>query len=164
MQETAEVPDGHEVAARATVHQNEPASPTGPLRILLAEDNAINQTIMTRTLRKVGHSVTVASNGREALASWQDGNFELVLMDIQMPLMDGFECTAAIRVCDQRRGTHTPIIAVTAHALKGDEERCLAAGMDGYLAKPIRSQDLYGVIASVMARQEVPADGVQQSS
>ncbi len=164
MQEAAEVPDGHEAAARAAVHHNEPVAHSGPLRILLAEDNAINQTIMTRTLRKVGHSVTVASNGREALASWQDGNFELVLMDIQMPLMDGFECTAAIRVCDQRRGTHTPIIAVTAHALKGDQERCLAAGMDGYLAKPIRSQDLYAVIASVMARQEAPVDGVQQSS
>jgi len=154
VREATEGSNGHE-PARAALHQLEPASlSTSPLRILLAEDNAVNQTIMTRMLRKVGHSVTVAGNGREALASWQDGDFELVLMDIQMPLMDGFECTAAIRLCDQRRGTHTPIIAVTAHAMKGDEERCLAAGMDGYLAKPIRSQDLYAAIARVMARQE----------
>ena len=159
MQEAAEIPDGHDAPVRPAVQPSEPASATGPLRILLAEDNAINQTITTRMLRKVGHSVAVASNGREALASWQDGDFELVLMDIQMPLMDGFECTAAIRLCDQRRSTHTPIIAITAHALKGDEERCLAAGMDGYLAKPMRSEDLYAVIARVMAVQ-----GVQQSS
>ncbi len=154
MQEAAEVPTGYEVAPLTDARHQDPAAHTGPLRILLAEDNAINQTITTRMLRKCGHSVTVASNGREALSSWQDGDFELVLMDIQMPLMDGFECTAAIRVCDQRRGTHTPIIAVTAHAMKGDEERCLAAGMDGYLAKPIRAQDLYAAIASVMAREE----------
>jgi CheY-like chemotaxis protein len=159
MQEAAEIPDGHDAPVRPALQPSEPVSATGPLRILLAEDNAINQTITTRMLRKVGHSVAVASNGREALASWQDGDFEVVLMDIQMPLMDGFECTAAIRLCDQRRGTHTPIIAITAHALKGDEERCLAAGMDGYLAKPMRSEDLYAVIARVMALQ-----GVQQSS
>ncbi len=154
MREAAEHVIGNE-PARASVRRNEPVPPaTRPLRILLAEDNAVNQTIITRMLRKQGHFVTVASNGREAVASWQDGDFELVLMDIQMPLMDGFECTAAIRLCDQRRGTHTPIIAVTAHAMKGDEERCLAAGMDGYLAKPIRSQDLYAVIARVIAQQE----------
>jgi len=98
------------------------------------------------------------------LASWQDGDFELVLMDIQMPLMDGFECTAAIRLCDQRRGTHTPIIAITAHALKGDKERCLAAGMDDYLSKPMRSEDLYAAIGRVMALQEAHAGGVQQPS
>jgi signal transduction histidine kinase/ActR/RegA family two-component response regulator len=164
MQEAAEIPEGHEPAARTTVPRKEPVGVSGPLRILLAEDNAINQTITTRMLRKVGHSVTVASNGREALASWQDGNFELVLMDIQMPLMDGFECTAAIRLCDQRRGTHTPIIAVTAHALKGDKERCLAAGMDDYLSKPMRSEDLYAAIGRVMALQEAHAGGVQQPS
>jgi signal transduction histidine kinase/CheY-like chemotaxis protein len=154
MQEAVEGSNGNGLG-RSVLHQNqpEPAS-TGPLRILLAEDNAVNQTIMTRMLRKLGHSITVASNGREALASWQDGNFDLVLMDIQMPLMDGFECTAAIRLCDQRRGTHTPIIAVTAHAMKGDEARCLASGMDGYLAKPIRSHDLLAAIAQVMALRE----------
>ncbi len=158
MQEAAESSNGHQ-PAHTVLHQNQPEHPsTGPLRILLAEDNAVNQTIVTRMLRKLGHSVTVAGNGRETLASWQDGNFDLILMDIQMPLMDGFECTAAIRLCDQRRGTHTPIIAVTAHAMKGDEERCLAAGMDGYLAKPVRSQDLYAAIARVMARQESSAE------
>jgi len=164
MQEAAEIPDSHDSVTQALHAPPESVTHSGPLRILVAEDNAINQTIMTRTLRKVGHSVTVASNGREALASWQDGDFELVLMDIQMPLMDGFECTAAIRLGDQRRGTHTPIIAVTAHALKGDEERCLAAGMDAYLAKPIRTEDLYAAIARVMARQESPAGSVEQPS
>ena len=154
MQEAAELPDGHEPAARTHVVQSESIPSSAPLRILIAEDNAINQTIMTRMLRKVGHSVTVAANGREALASWQDGNFQLVLMDIQMPLMDGFECASAIRLCDQRRGTHTPIIAVTACAMKGDEQRCLAAGMDGYLSKPIRSQELHEAIARVIARRQ----------
>ena len=161
MREASEIPNGQEAPLRPAVH-HEHAPSSGSLRILLAEDNAVNQTIMTRALRKLGHSVTIATNGREALASWQDGDFELVLMDIQMPLMDGFECTAAIRLCDQRRGTHTPIIAVTAHALKGDEERCLAAGMDGYLAKPIRSQDLYAAINHVMAQQTAPAESEQQ--
>ena len=164
MQEAAEIPEAHEPAVRHPVQRKEHFAVPGPLRILLAEDNAINQTITTRMLRKVGHSVAVASNGREALASWQDGDFELVLMDIQMPLMDGFECTAAIRLCDQRRGTHTPIIAITAHALKGDKERCLAAGMDGYLSKPMRAEDLYSAIEEVMALQEAPPDGVQQPS
>jgi CheY-like chemotaxis protein len=135
--------------------QNEvPVAPTGPLRILLAEDNSINQTIMTRVLRKLGHSATIAANGREALASWEDGSFELVLMDIQMPVMDGFECTPAIRLGDQRRNTHTPIVALTADAMKGDEERCLAAGMDGYLAKPFQSHHLYSAIARVMAQRQ----------
>jgi signal transduction histidine kinase/FixJ family two-component response regulator len=145
----------HEHPAPLGSRRNEvPVAPTGPIRILLAEDNSINQTITTRMLRKFGHSVTVAANGREALASWEDGSFELVLMDIQMPVMDGFECVAAIRLGDQRRNTHTPVVALTAHAMKGDEERCLAAGMDGYLAKPFQSHDLYSAIARVMAQRQ----------
>jgi signal transduction histidine kinase/ActR/RegA family two-component response regulator len=125
------------------------------LHVLVAEDNAVNQTITARMLGKLGHSVTVAGDGSEALAAWERDDFDLVLMDVQMPKMDGFECTSAIRSREQRRGGHVPIIALTAHALKGDEERCLRAGMDGYLAKPVRSQDLYTAIARTVMHQEI---------
>jgi hypothetical protein len=124
-----------------------PAIP--PLRILLAEDNIVNQTLAVRLLEKRGHAVTVAANGRDALAAFDRAPFDLVLMDVQMPEMDGFEATAAIRERERVTATHVPIIAMTAHAMKGDEERCLAAGMDGYLSKPIRSQQLYETLASV---------------
>ena len=96
----------------------------------------------------------MASDGVEALAAWEDGYFDLILIDIQMPQMDGFECTANIRLREQQNGGHTPIIALTAHALKGYDERCLDAGMDGYLSKPLRSEDLHAAIARVMMRQE----------
>jgi CheY-like chemotaxis protein len=128
--------------------------PTKRLKILLAEDNEVNQTITVRILSKLGHAVTVASDGVEALAAWENGYFDLILMDIQMPQMDGFECTANIRLREQQNGGHTPIIALTAHALKGYDERCLDAGMDGYLSKPLRSEDLHAAIARVMMRQE----------
>ena len=128
--------------------------PTKRLKILLAEDNEVNQTITVRILSKLGHAVTVASDGVEALAAWEDGYFDLILMDIQMPQMDGFECTANIRLREQQNGGHTPIIALTAHALKGYDERCLDAGMDGYLSKPLRSEDLLAAIARVLMRQE----------
>ena len=128
--------------------------PIKRLKILLAEDNEVNQTITVRILSKLGHAVTVASDGVEALAAWEDGYFDLILMDIQMPQMDGFECTANIRLREQQNGGHTPIIALTAHALKGYDERCLDAGMDGYLSKPLRSEDLHAAIARVMMRQE----------
>ncbi len=125
------------------------------LHVLVAEDNAVNQTITARMLGKLGHSVTVAGDGNEALAAWERGDFDLVLIDVQMPNMDGFECTSAIRSREERRGGHVPIVALTAHALKGDEERCLRAGMDGYLAKPVRSEDLYTIIARSVPHQEI---------
>ena len=113
------------------------------LRILLAEDNKVNQMVASRLLEKRGHTVVIAENGREALAVLDDpasGAFDLILMDVQMPDMDGFEATGIIRAREQSSGAHLPIIAMTAHAMKGDEERCLAAGMDGYASKPIASR------------------------
>jgi len=121
------------------------------LRILLAEDNLVNRTLVVRLLEKNGNAVEVATDGREALDKFEAGNFDLVLMDVQMPEMDGFEATAAIREMEQTKGGHLPIIAMTAHALKGDRERCLAAGMDGYIAKPIHVDELLKEIESVAA-------------
>jgi signal transduction histidine kinase/DNA-binding response OmpR family regulator len=112
------------------------------LRILLAEDNAVNQLLASRLLEKQGHNVVIAANGRQALERLENERFDLVLMDIQMPEMDGFEATAVIRKEEESTGKHIPIIAMTAHALEGDRERCLAAGMDGYIAKPIKAEDL----------------------
>ena len=95
---------------------------------------------------KRGHAVIVANNGREALAAFQTAAFELVLMDVEMPEMDGLEAASAIREYEGTNGTHVPIIALTAYAMKGDDQRCLAAGMDGYVAKPIDSQALFALI------------------
>jgi CheY-like chemotaxis protein len=93
-------------------------------------------------LEKRGYTVVVAGNGRVALAALENDHFDVVLMDVQMPELDGFETTAAIRAKEELTGAHIPIIAMTAHALKGDQERCVAAGMDGYLSKPVRVQEL----------------------
>ena len=116
--------------------------PADVLRVLVAEDNPVNQRLATRLLEKRGHRVVVAANGQEALESLERGVFDLVFMDVQMPEMDGIEATGAIRQREQGTGKHQPIIALTAHAMKGDQEKCLAAGMDGYLTKPIRPQEL----------------------
>jgi two-component system, sensor histidine kinase and response regulator len=115
-------------------------------RLLLVEDNPVNQTLAQRLLERRGHTVVVANNGREALAMLEqeaNGGFEVVLMDVQMPQMGGFECTAILREKEQGTGLHLPIIAMTAHAMMGDEERCRAAGMDDYLSKPIRPGELF---------------------
>jgi two-component system sensor histidine kinase/response regulator len=115
------------------------------LRILLAEDNAVNQMIVIRMLEKWGHTVVVAGNGRDAVAAVIQPDavaFDLILMDVQMPEMDGYEATARIRAAEQVRGGHVPIIALTAYAMKGDCDKCLAAGMDGYLTKPIKADEL----------------------
>ena len=116
------------------------------LRILLAEDNPINQKLAQHMLAKRGHTVILAVNGREAVDAWQREAVDLVLMDVQMPEMDGFEATAAIRAHESASGGHTPIVAMTAHAMKGDRERCLGAGMDDYIAKPVRQDELSKVI------------------
>jgi CheY-like chemotaxis protein len=115
----------------------------GRLRVLVAEDNAVNQRLATRLLEKRGHRVVVCGNGREAVAAVNEEPFDVVLMDIQMPEMDGFEATAAIRAHEEQSGEHVPIIAMTAHAMKGDEARCVVAGMDGYISKPISPQKLF---------------------
>jgi signal transduction histidine kinase/DNA-binding response OmpR family regulator len=122
------------------------------LRVLLAEDNAVNQLLAIRLLEKRGHKVTLAANGKEALAAVEEGSFDLILMDVQMPEIDGFEVTAAIRRKESATGAHIPIIAMTAHALKGDEERCLTAGMDAYLSKPVRPQELFGKIEQLLGK------------
>jgi signal transduction histidine kinase/DNA-binding response OmpR family regulator len=116
------------------------------LNILLAEDNLVNQKLATRLLEKRGHRVTVASNGTQALAAWEKGRFDLVLMDVQMPEMDGLEATRLLRERERSSGEHQEVVAMTALVMKGDRERCLAAGMDGYLSKPISPQDLDNVL------------------
>jgi PAS domain S-box-containing protein len=121
-----------------------------PLRVLLAEDNVVNQRLVVRMLEKRGHSTLVACNGKEALALLEREPVDLVLMDLEMPQMSGFEATAAIRARERETGRHVPILALTAHAMKGDRERCLAAGMDGYVAKPIQARELYQAIAELV--------------
>ena len=116
------------------------------LRILLAEDNPVNRELAVRLLEKRGHQVVVAHNGRQTIATLETQSFDLVLMDVQMPEMDGFQATAAIREKEKATGSHLRIIAMTAHAMKGDKERCLAAGMDGYVSKPINTEQLFETI------------------
>jgi PAS domain S-box-containing protein len=123
-----------------------------PLRVLLAEDNAVNQQLVIRLLTRGGHTTEVAGNGREALAALEGGDFDVVLMDVQMPEMNGLEATAHIRAGERGMGRHLPIVALTAHALKGDLERFLAAGLDAYVSKPIKPQELFGAIEAALRR------------
>jgi len=125
------------------------------LRVLLAEDNLVNQKLATRLLEKNGHIVYGAANGREAVALFNAIDLDVVLMDLQMPEMDGFQATAAIRASERLRGSRVPIVALTAHALTGDRESCLARGMDGYLAKPYSIEELNQVLVEVL-RNPVP--------
>jgi CheY-like chemotaxis protein/HPt (histidine-containing phosphotransfer) domain-containing protein len=124
-----------------------PALAQQSLRILLAEDNEINQHLAFSLLQKYGHTVVVAGDGQEALKIIESQPVDVVLMDIQMPRMDGFTATAAIREREKATGGHVPIVALTAHAMKGDRERCLAAGMDTYVSKPLRARELLQAIA-----------------
>ncbi len=128
----------------------------GALRVLLAEDNPINQKLAVRLLGKRGHSVTAVNNGREALRASQQQSFDVVLMDVQMPEMGGLEATARIRQREQRSGGHLPIVAMTAHAMAGDRARCLEAGMDGYVSKPVRKQDLFAAMESAITASLPP--------
>lgn len=136
--------------------------PSGPgLTVLLAEDNEINRLVAERMLDKLGNSVTSVATGTEVLEALRRERFDVVFMDVQMPEMDGFEATAIIR--EEERGTrrHIPIIAMTAHALKGDAERFVAAGMDGYLPKPVRQQDLTDSIAKVVSVESRGSQAVE---
>jgi two-component system, sensor histidine kinase and response regulator len=136
----------------------EPVTPTtGRLHILLAEDNLINQKVTVGMLEAAGHRIAVVNNGKEAVAALENGSFDVVLMDVQMPEMDGFQATAAIREREKATGHHTPIIALTAHAMKGDAERCLAVGMDGYASKPIQPEELLRVLGNCAS---LPAEEV----
>src|SRR5262249_16000396 len=128
-----------------------PLASTRPLHILLAEDNSVNQLLAIRLLEKRGHRVTVTSNGQEALAALENDDFDVLLMDVQMPVMDGFEATAAIRERERLTGAHLPIVAMTAHAMKGDRERCLQRGMDGYVSKPLQASELHAAIEGVVS-------------
>ncbi len=137
---------GSRESEKAPAAGAELAAPARRLRVLLAEDSPTNQKLVINLLERWGHQATVAQNGREAVAACAAGSFDLVLMDVEMPHMDGYEATAAIRAREQHGDRHLPIIAMTAHAMQGDRERCLNAGMDGYLPKPIRKQQLQEVL------------------
>jgi CheY-like chemotaxis protein len=140
-------------------HNRETAIPEwrGPcLRVLLAEDNPVNQKVSARVLEKRGHSVTVVADGSEAVAFALRQTFDLILMDIQMPHMDGYEATAAIRQSERQNGGHVPIIALTAHAMKADQEKCYAAGMDDFISKPIHRADLLEKVERFAPPQVTP--------
>lgn len=140
----ARTPSSAAVRTRARARQ--------PLRVLLAEDNPVNQEVALRLLERRGHSVIVAENGRQALTAIQRHKFDLVLMDVQMPEMGGLEATQLIREKEKLTGEHLPILAMTAHAMQGDRERCIAAGMDGYLAKPIDPKSFLQTVEGISQR------------
>ncbi len=119
------------------------------VRILLAEDNRINQQVALRLLKKWGHTVTICANGRDAVDAFAAGTFDVVLMDMEMPIMDGLTATAEIRAREASSGGHIPIVALTAHAMDSDRERCLTGGMDGYISKPLRAKDLADAFADL---------------
>jgi CheY-like chemotaxis protein len=149
-----------EAANQSSLHTQQTPCVGRSLHILLTEDNAVNQMLARRLLEKRGYQVTVAGTGREALAAIEQRQFDLVLMDIQMPEMDGLEATAAIRRKEQKTGAHLPIIALTAHALKSDQEQCYAAGMDGHVSKPIQPQVLFTTIENIIGTSSrVEANG-----
>ena len=129
----------------------EPRQVIPPLRILLAEDNAVNRAVATRMLEKRGHTVVPVENGRDAVAAVEHQKFDLALIDVQMPVMDGLQAVGLMRrIEEETRRSHLPIIALTAYAMSGDRERCLEAGMDGYIAKPIKADELFIVIEAVL--------------
>jgi signal transduction histidine kinase/CheY-like chemotaxis protein len=134
-------------ALAPTVKQQPTPVSAFPLNILVAEDNPVNQKLATVLLERAGHQVAVAVNGAEAVTRWREADFDLILMDVQMPELDGLEATRQIRQEEQTTGRHVPIVAVTAHSMTGDRERCFQAGMDDYLSKPIQRQELLGVLA-----------------
>jgi CheY-like chemotaxis protein len=132
---------------------------SGRLRVLVAEDNAVNQKLARAMLTRLGHDCTLASDGREAIAEWGAGRFDVIFMDVQMPDLDGFEATREIRRLEAGTGVRVPIVAMTAHAMPGDRERCLVAGMDDYVTKPISLAEVARVLAGIQAvrRAEPPA-------
>jgi PAS domain S-box-containing protein len=143
--ENPTMPEKRAFVTRSTVLEK-----VDSLSFLVAEDNEVNQTLIVRLLEKRGHIVLLANNGREALEALKERSFDVVLMDGQMPEMDGFEATRRIRAKEKLTGAHVPIIALTALAMQGDQERCMACGMDGYVSKPIRLEELFTVIEKVV--------------
>ena len=155
------VADGHAVDALADSmalagRRGTGSTAVSPLRVLVAEDSQVNQKLVVAFLEKHGHQVTLVNNGKEATAAITAKQFDLVLMDVEMPEMDGFEATRIIRDRERETGLHVPIVALTAHAMRGDQERCLEAGMDSYLSKPVRSDQLFDTIASVLGESQHP--------
>ena len=140
------------------------APPVRLLKVLVAEDNLVNQRVARGLLSKRGHDVTVVENGRKAVEALAAGVFDVVLMDVQMPEMDGFEATAEIRRRERETGTHVRIIAMTAHAMSGDCDRCLRAGMDGYLSKPLDPQLLQSVVEEETSATPAPAAGFERAA
>ncbi len=161
-----------QVALNPSRQATEPMPPSRPafekcersLRLLLTEDNAVNQRLALRLLEKRGHVTVLAANGKEAIAALKKDSFDAVLMDIEMPQMDGYETTAAIRAAEQGTGKHVPIIAMTAHAMYGDREMCLAAGMDGYVSKPIRAHELFNLVENLAGVGAVAVSVADNSS
>jgi CheY-like chemotaxis protein len=134
-----------------------PTRAAGRLRVLVAEDNVVNRKLAEHLLQRRGHTPVMVTNGREAVDALRREQVDLVLMDLQMPEMDGFEATAIIRDREMATGDHLPIIALTAHAMEGDRQRCLDAAMDGYISKPVKAVELFEVIDRVMAAARKPA-------
>ena len=151
----SDTPDGHPTECGPGGGRVDMIPSDGGLHVLLAEDHPINQKVAVRMLERMGHSVIVASDGIEALAALEAGDFDVVLMDLQMPRMDGFEAVRAIRQREAGSGSHTQVVALTAHAMQGDRERCLAAGFDAYLAKPVRQTDLQAALEGIHRPAEV---------
>jgi CheY-like chemotaxis protein len=149
------MPD-HSVEPPALVTRHSLRETQRPLRVLLAEDNRINQLLAVRLLEKRGHSLVVADNGREAIRALERERFDMILMDIQMPEMDGLEAAAEIRKKEKGTGRHVPIVALTAHAMQEDRERCLDVGMDAYLAKPFSSGELFETIEKLLPMPVTP--------
>jgi two-component system, sensor histidine kinase and response regulator len=143
----------HEQTAILTKDALESHAFLATLNVLLAEDNAVNQKLARALLEKRGHKVTIAGNGREALLALQQDHFDIVLMDVQMPELDGIEATKTIRAEEAKTGSHQPVIAMTALAMKGDRERCIEAGMDDYLTKPIRAIELDAILEKYGAKK-----------
>ena len=133
-----------------------PVGTARSLRILVAEDSPVNQKLLVGLLHKLGHQAVLANNGREAVEATESQQLDLILMDIQMPEMDGLEATQIIRERERRTGAHLPIIAVTAHVLPEDREKCRAAGMDDYVSKPIRFQTLAVTIEKLLPSSTSP--------
>jgi CheY-like chemotaxis protein len=150
-----------EISSPALVTRHTLRESARKLRILVAEDNPVNQAVILRVLQKMGHTAGLAQTGKEALAIASADKFDLIFMDVQMPEMDGLAATAAIRQQEQKSGTHIPIFAMTAHAMKGDRERCLEAGMDGYITKPVRFSDIEQTLTN-LAGAAKPAAKVPQ--
>jgi CheY-like chemotaxis protein len=125
------------------------------LRVLVAEDNPINQRIIGALLGRRGQDAVLAANGRDAADAWKRGSFDAIFMDVQMPEMDGFEATAVIRAAERGTGAHIPIVAMTAHAMSGDRERCLAAGMDDYVAKPISVKEIDRILIEIAQSRRI---------